>query len=504
MSESLRANTDYYDLCVVGAGYASLNALFVASRYLPVTARVLVLDKHQQAGGMWNDAYSYVRLHQPYRLFTAGNIAWTLGRERSYLATRDEVAAHLRHCFDVISKRLDVDARWGWECLDHTEDDSSIVVSARGPDGEVCSFTADRFIDATGFDVGSIDPLPLASRHVRSISPRQLEDSGLLSDGHTGPVWVIGSGKTAMDTIVALVRAKPARTIGMVTGTGTYFYNRDLVTPPGLKRWTGGVRYSSIFAGAAKRFDGTNAAEVSQWCRAWCGTSPLKDPPPAHLFFAFQSEAETATVATGVSEVIRDHLADVVDEATGPVMLLRTGARHPIPSSSWVVNCTGYLRPRKMAYVPVCVTLRKSDVGQLHLVSIRELRGIRLLPLALVLPGQARRRPALRVGPARSSPQRARGRSGRLVIAHPVQPQPCAGASADASLPGVQAGLRPVVPAGASTRWPAPVHAHPQTQPPTSPAGSRRLQQARQRTLRSAFVASSVRALTRVGQYAHG
>ena len=352
MSESLRANTDYYDLCVVGAGYAGLNALFVASRYLPVTARVLVLDKHQQAGGMWNDAYSYVRLHQPYRLFTTGNIAWTLGRERSYLATRGEVAAHLRHCFDVISKRLDVDARWGWECLDHTEDERSIVVSARGPDGEICSFTADRFIDATGFDVEPIDPLPLASRRVRSISPQQLEDSGLLSDDHTGPVWVIGSGKTAMDTIVALVRAKPARRIGMVTGTGTYFFNRDLVTPSGLKRWTGGVRYGSIFAGAAKRFDGTNAAEVSQWCRAWCGTSPLVDPPPSHLLFAFLSEAETATVATGVSEVIRDHLSDVVDEATGPVMVLRTGARHPIPSGSWVVNCTGYSAPREMEHVP--------------------------------------------------------------------------------------------------------------------------------------------------------
>jgi hypothetical protein len=98
-----------------------------------------------------------------------------------------------------------------------------------------------------------------------------------LSD-QTEPVWVIGSGKTAMDTIVALVRANPARRIGMVTGTGTYFYNRDIVLPTGLKRWTGGVRYSSIFAGAAKRFDGTNALEVSEWCRAWCGTSPLGDP----------------------------------------------------------------------------------------------------------------------------------------------------------------------------------------------------------------------------------
>ena len=112
------------------------------------------------------------------------------------------------------------------------------------------------------------------------------------------------------------------------------------------------MRYSSIFAGVAKRFDGTNAAEVSQWCRTWCGTSPLEDPPPSHLLFAFLSEDETAAVATGVSEVIRDHLADVVDDAPGPVMVLRSGARHPIPSGSWVINCTGHLKPRDEEHVP--------------------------------------------------------------------------------------------------------------------------------------------------------
>jgi hypothetical protein len=352
MSESLMANSGHFDLCVVGAGYAGLNAAIVASQYLPGTARVLVLDKHQQAGGMWNDAYSYVRLHQPYQMFTVGNIAWSLGRERSYLATRDEVAAHLRHCLDVISERLDVDARWGWECLDHTEHGSSVVVTARGPDGEVRTVTAERFIDATGFDIESIDPLPVASRHVRSIAPRELEDSGLMSDDHTEPVWVIGSGKTAMDTIVAVARANPARRIGMVTGTGTYFLNHDLVNANGLKRWTGGVRYNAIFAGAAKRFDGTNAAEVSEWCRMWCGTSPLGNPAPTHLLFALQSEDETATVTTGVSEVIRDHLADVVDDDSGPVMLLRTGARHSIPSGSWVINCTGHITPREAEHVP--------------------------------------------------------------------------------------------------------------------------------------------------------
>ena len=280
---STMTSTDHFDLCITGAGYAGLNAAFVASQHLPRTARVLVLDRHKRAGGMWNEAYPYVRLHQPYRLFTAGNIAWSLGRERSYLATRDEVAAHLGHCFDVISTRLDVDARWGWECLEHFETGGSVTVKARGLDGGVATFTAERFIDAAGFDIGCLKPLSLTSQHVRSIAPDGLVDTGLLGDSDTDPVWVIGSGKTAMDTIVALVRANPSRPVRMVTGTGTYFISRDLVNPTGLKRWTGGSRYGAIFAGAAQRFDGTNAAEVNEWWGAVWHLRPVgagADPYP--------------------------------------------------------------------------------------------------------------------------------------------------------------------------------------------------------------------------------
>jgi cation diffusion facilitator CzcD-associated flavoprotein CzcO len=69
------ANRDLYDPCIVGAGYAGLNAAFVASEDLPAAARVLLLDKHHQAGGMWNDAYSYLCLHQPHQMFTASRAA---------------------------------------------------------------------------------------------------------------------------------------------------------------------------------------------------------------------------------------------------------------------------------------------------------------------------------------------------------------------------------------------------------------------------------------------
>lgn len=351
-AEAVMADHEEYDLCIVGAGIAGLSAAFVASRYLPSTARVLLIDVHRRAGGMWNDAYSYVRLHQPYQTFTAGNIGWSLGRERSYLATGDEVATHLRHCLDAISQRFDVEARWGWEYLGHTEGRASVVVTAQGPDGEASTCVAQRLIDARGFDIEALAPLQLASQQVRSVAPQDLSGVGLFSADDSEPVWVIGSGKTAMDTIVAVARTNPARPIGMVTGTGTYFIDRGIVNPTGLKRWMGGVRYSTVFEGAAQRFDGTNASEVSEWLRGRFGISPLNNPPPTHAFPTLLSKEEMTTVAAAVSDVVRDHLADVVDESSGPVMVLRSGARHPIPAGSWFVNCTGYLAPRTVDHIP--------------------------------------------------------------------------------------------------------------------------------------------------------
>jgi cation diffusion facilitator CzcD-associated flavoprotein CzcO len=90
------------EVCIVGAGIAGLNALFVASQYLSRDQRVILVDRRERVGGMWVDTYPYVRLHQPHPMFTAGNIEWTLGRDRSYLATKGEVLDHFQHCLNVI------------------------------------------------------------------------------------------------------------------------------------------------------------------------------------------------------------------------------------------------------------------------------------------------------------------------------------------------------------------------------------------------------------------
>lgn len=346
---SAAADSTSYELCIVGAGIAGLNAAFVAGRYLSGGARVLLLDRHEQPGGMWNDAYTYVRLHQPYSFFTAGNIPWTLTEDRRYLARGDQVQAHFDHCLRVISQGLDIDARWGWEYLSRVEHPQGVTILACDPEGRERTFTAAQLIHAAGFDVSVNPPLSLSSKRVRSTAPHLLAQDGLLSSDDDGPVWVIGGGKTAMDTVQALVAAS-GRRVGLVAGSGTYFFDRDKLYPTGMRRWLGGTPASAMYAKAAKRFDGTNSEEVTRWAQSRYTTSLV--PSPIHNVGALLSRTEADVVRTGASPILRDHLLDVEDTDGGPMMVLRSGERVSMAEGSWVVNCTGFLGPREVAYEP--------------------------------------------------------------------------------------------------------------------------------------------------------
>ena len=344
------ADRSTYELCIIGAGITGLNAAFVAGRYLTRDARVLLLDRHGQPGGMWNDAYSYVRLHQPYPFFTAGNIPWHLRRERGYLASGAEVQTHLRHCLGVISQDLTIDARWGWEYLSRIEGPRHVRISARDPAGRVHTFTADRLINAAGCDITSNAPLPLSSRRVRSTAPHLLAQDGLLTPGDDSPVWVIGSGKTAMDTVQALAAVRSSRSIALVAGSGTSFFDREELYPTGIRRWWGGTPSGVMFAQAAKRFNGTNSEDVTRWAQSRYMVSPV--PSPLQNMGALISRAEADIVRTRVSQILPDHLLDVEDGDGGPTMVLRTGSRVSVTEGSWVVNCTGFLGPRRVAHDP--------------------------------------------------------------------------------------------------------------------------------------------------------
>jgi cation diffusion facilitator CzcD-associated flavoprotein CzcO len=328
------------DLCVVGAGYAGLNALSAASQYLSPDQRVVLVDRRERVGGMWVDIYPYVRLHQPYRMFTAGGIRWDLDDVPSHLATKDEVLDHLQRCLDVIRRRVVVDEYFGCEYVSEHEGSGSVVVACRDRDGRSVVIEADRLIKAYGHDVHPKEPLDVSSAQVRSVSPDH--DDLVGAAGHdAAPVWIVGGGKTGMDTAYTLLTHDPAREVNLLAGSGTWFLSRDRLFPTGRKRWWGGRLNGAMWLAVGRRFDGTNEAEVWDWFRSRYGV--WVTPETGNSFFAYLSDAECETIRSGVTEVLMDHLVDVVDGDDGPRLTLRSGGTRAIPAGSWIVNCTGYL-----------------------------------------------------------------------------------------------------------------------------------------------------------------
>jgi Pyridine nucleotide-disulphide oxidoreductase len=341
---------EHCDVCIVGAGIAGLNALYVASRYLSRDQKVVLVDRRERVGGMWVDTYPYVRLHQPHGLFTAGNIKWTLGKERSYLATKPDVLDHFAHCLDVIKQRVQVDERLGWELKSDEEADGIVRITCRSADGQFRVVEAKRLIKAYGLRVVPNDPLEISSARVRSVSPDFCDMRGDDMRASDTPVWIIGGGKTAMDTAHTLVTEYPGREVNLVAGPGTFFASRDKFFPARLRRWWGGAPLSRIALEMVRRFDGTNETDVGTWLRSTYGT--WLTPETGNFWLGVLSESENKTIAAGLNDVIMNHLVDAVDHNGATELVFRSGATKAIQPGSWIVNCTGYIMRSEQPYEP--------------------------------------------------------------------------------------------------------------------------------------------------------
>lgn len=332
-----------YDLVVVGAGIAGLNALHAAVGYLPKGARVLLIDQKPGAGGMWNTAYDYVRLHQPHPMFTVGDMGWDWTKPRSYLAARDEVRDHLASALGLIGASVDLQTRFGHtvtECVEvNTDKGHRARISFHPNDdaGSTDTVIALRAVHASGLDYHLADPLPLSSDAVLSIIPQDLLTT---LDAHPdAPVYVVGGGKTGMDTVLATLGKGGGRRVELINGRGTNFLNRTKLIPTGIDRWTSGMLFSRVFRDIAQNFDGDNEEQTLTHLRQTYSS----DPGAANgvFLYGFQSEEEHARIGKGVHRVHKTYLADVTDTADGIVMTLRDGSTAPVESGSIFVNCTG-------------------------------------------------------------------------------------------------------------------------------------------------------------------
>ncbi len=342
--------TEKYAACTVGAGISGLNALFVASQYLSRDQKVVLIDRRSRVGGMWLDTYDYVRLHQPHPFFTAGNIEWTLDKNREHLATKNEVLDHLQHCLEVIKQRIQVTELFNHEFESGKEAGGTVRITCRTDDGRSIELEADRLIKAYGQEVETNEPLELSSVRARSVAPDSFDVRGPEMQASDAPVWIVGGGKTGMDTAHALIIEQPGREINLIAGPGTLFMSRDRLFPTGARRWREGEVSSSMFRKMALRFDGTNEADVMDWFRDNYGV--CLTPETGNFLAAILSEAENDTIAAGLNELVMDYFVDVIDRDGGSEVVLRAGAAMPFEAGSWVINCTGSLMRGEHAYEP--------------------------------------------------------------------------------------------------------------------------------------------------------
>ncbi len=339
-------------LCIIGAGIAGLNALFAASRYLTPADRVILIDRKPAAGGMWTETYDYVRLHQPHRMFTAGNLDWLPPRPPAYLATKAEVLQHVGECLRRLRQRVTLIEYYGYELQAHDETADAVVLkcsalSASTPPLEV---TVQRCVKAFGFRVPKNAALPLTDPAVVSIAPGDASFATQLANRVDAPVYIVGGGKTAMDTAHMLITQFPAREINLIAGRGTVFASRDESFPAGLRRWWGGRTTLGYFLDLCSRYNGHNATDILEEFKA---TRAVHLPGTgAQYMFGILSRAENDTIAAGLSTCINDYLEDVVATSDGPEIVFRSGARRAVAAGAIVVNCSGYVMRQDYPYEP--------------------------------------------------------------------------------------------------------------------------------------------------------
>ena len=338
------------DVCIVGAGIAGLNALFVASQYLSRDQKVVLVDRRERVGGMWVDTYPYVRLHQPHPMFTAGNIKWTLGQDRSYLATKGEVLDHFEHCLNVIKQRVQVDEFFGWALESHDEADGIVRITCRSSDGQRLVIEAKRLIKAYGFRVKPNDPLEISSERVLSVSPDFCDMRGDEMRASDTPVWIIGGGKTAMDTAHALITEYPGREVNLVAGSGTFFLNRDRFFPTGARRWWArhGFQQSRHGSGPAfRRHQRDRCRElVPRYLRHVVNPRDRQLPAGRAVRIGEQDDRR--------GPERRDHgpLRGCRRPQRRTDLVFRSGSTKAIQPGSWIVNCTGYFMRDDHPYEP--------------------------------------------------------------------------------------------------------------------------------------------------------
>lgn len=211
---------------------------------------------------------------------------------------------------------------------------------------------ADKLIIATGVNVPVKRPIAFAapvSAAVHSLCPADIlsprwHSIMKYSRDADKPIWIIGSGKAAMDVICALSLREPGwvSRFRCIAGRGTWFMDREQVDHPVD---TDGNLLPVYFLEMCAMFDGKNAQAVYQeLSRKGFFHSFVPDAQNFVAGIASKQEIETCRAAL-TERTRKGHLVDIEESADGLRMKVRSpdGQTHdyvPLERGSFLINCT--------------------------------------------------------------------------------------------------------------------------------------------------------------------
>lgn len=211
------------DYLVLGAGAMSMGFVDVVLAEDPAATFVIV-DRHANPGGHWNDAYPFVRLHQPATMY--GLQSTRLTQSRDDLSSGAALLAYYRDAMDRFVGSGRVQFLPMSEYLGEGR-----VASTVDPDRVTVVTARRKTIDGTYMQVkvpSICPPKYTLDPEVTLIPPNGLTKIQRPWDRYV----VVGAGKTAIDSVLFLLDSGVApQRIQWIMPNDAWLLNRDKMQP---------------------------------------------------------------------------------------------------------------------------------------------------------------------------------------------------------------------------------------------------------------------------------
>jgi NAD(P)-binding Rossmann-like domain len=344
-------DTDYL---IIGAGAVGL--AFADTLLEQTDATITIVDRHGKPGGHWNDAYSFVALHQPSAYY--GVDSMKLGEDRKddmgvnkglyELASGPEVSGYFER---VMRTRLLPSGRVTFYPMSDyrgSQDGKGMFVSLLSGSETTVTVTK-KTVDATFFNTtvpSTHTPKFEIKDGVRFAPLNVLPNLWMKPDTLPDHFVIVGAGKTAMDAIVWLLGSGAApEKISWIVPRDSWLLNR-LKTQPGLEF------FEETLGGQADQMEAfataTDVDDLFLRLEA-CGVMLRIDPNviPTMFHYATMSTGEVEQLAR-IENVIRQGRVTQIN-ATG---IICEHGQTAFPANTLYVDCTASAVPPR-ATVPV-------------------------------------------------------------------------------------------------------------------------------------------------------